>query len=104
MKISTPITNMAKKFGIHPIQYGVVKDHSLYENIQVSIEVHQDRPTTGLVFLNGREVGQVEYVGKKNYRVVRHDKSVIEGFKELGKATAAVISDVIDLPEIVNVQ
>lgn len=85
---------MVKRFGVHPVQYGVVKNHGVYENLQVSIEVHDDTPTVGNVFLNGKEVGSIEFVGKKNYRVTRHNKQVIEGIKELGKATVAVLSDV----------
>jgi hypothetical protein len=85
---------MIKRFGVHPVQYGVIKDHGVYENIQVSVEVHAERPTIGVVFLNGKEVGTVEYMAKKHYKITRHDSTVIDGFKELGKATAAVISDV----------
>lgn len=87
---------MIKRFGVHPVQYGVIKDHGVYEHINVSVEVHDDAPTTGIVFLNGVEVGKVEYVGKKHYRITRKDQRVIDGFKELGRATAAVISDVIE--------
>lgn len=87
---------MVKRFGIHPIQYGVVKNHGVYENFQVSVEVHASKPTIGLVFLNGKHVGEVEYVAKKHYKIKRHDNTIIDGFKELGKATAAVISDVIE--------
>ena len=85
---------MVKRFGIHPVQYGVIKDHGVYENIKVSVEVHEERPMVGRVFLNGREVGEVEFMGKKHYKVTRHDKTVIDNFRDLGKATAAVISDV----------
>jgi hypothetical protein len=85
---------MVKRFGIHPVQYGVVKDHGIYENLQVSIEVHDEAPTIGRVFLNGKEVGTVEFVAKKHYKIKRHNDTTIDGFKDLGKATAAVISDV----------
>ncbi len=87
---------MIKRFGIHPIQYGVVKDHGIYEHLQVSIEVHDSKPTIGIVFLNGNEVGEIEYVGKKHYKIMRKNKQVVDGFKELGKAAAAVISNVIE--------
>ena len=91
---------MIKRFGIHPVQYGVVKDHGVYEHFNVSIEVHDDAPDIGVVFLNGKEVGQVRHLGKKQFESLRQNISTntLQStgiFKTVGKAAAGVISEYI---------
>ena len=87
---------MLKRFGPHIIQYGVVKDHGIYEHFHVSIEVNNDAPTTGIVILNGREIGAVEFIGKKQFearRKINNGLIYVATCKTVGKAAAAVISD-----------
>jgi hypothetical protein len=81
------------------IQYGCVIDHDVYNSLRVSIEVDRDTPESrGEVFLNGRAVGLVEFLGKKRFHATRYkgEKRVKIGeFAELGKAAASIISDFI---------
>jgi hypothetical protein len=90
---------MLKKFGDHYIQYGVVKDHGIYEHLHVSIEVAPDIPNTGVVFLNGKEIGTIEVVGKRQYearRKVNDTLTPLATFKTVGKAAARVVTDFIE--------
>lgn len=90
---------MLKKFGDHYIQYGVVKDHGIYEHLHVSIEVSNEIPTTGVVILNGREIGTIEVVGKRQYearRKVNDTLMPLATFKNVGRAAARVVSDFIE--------
>lgn len=88
---------MLKRFGTHQIQYGVVKDHGIYEHLRVSIEVDDATPTTGIVYLNGKTVGSIEYVGKKKFRAARTKTGIIGEFTDLGRAAASVISEAIEI-------
>ena len=89
---------MLKRFGDHYIQYGVVKDHGIYEHLHVSIEVTDATPNTGIVILNGKEIGTIEVVGKRQYEARRKvdDKLIpLATFKNVGRAAAKVVSDFI---------
>jgi hypothetical protein len=81
------------------VQYGCVTDHDAYEHLRVSIEVDKAFPETrGIVHLNGRPIGIVEYIDKKQFRAVRYQntKEVELGvYKKLGLATAKIITDLL---------
>ncbi len=86
----------------YQIQYGCILDHDTYNFLRVSIESDTESPETkGEVFLNGKPVGTIEYIGKKQFLATRYvgmgkNKMVKVGeFKEMGRATAAIISDFI---------
>ena len=86
----------AKEF---QIQYGCVIDHDTYNFLRVSIEADATSPETkGEVFLNGKAIGTIEYLDKKRFQATRYsgDTHVNVGeYRELGRASAAIISDFI---------
>lgn len=86
-----------KKFGNeYEIQYECVLDHNAYEYLRVSIEVDRANPTTrGVVCLNGRPIGLVEYLGKRRFKATRNGPTELGEFKDLGLAAAKIITDVL---------
>lgn len=101
---------LAKKiFGHdHEIKFDSIINHDTYTYLRVTMEVPRGQDTEALVLLNGREIGKVSVVreGKKaTYQAYRKSPTMniyidfTNGhiFKEMGRATAAIISDYIDI-------
>jgi hypothetical protein len=92
------------RFGKYELQYDTIIDHDAYEHLRITFEVPRGQDTNAMVLLNGREVGVVSVVreGKKiiGYQAFRlgqygNPYQIHPPFKHIGRAAAAIITDLI---------
>ena len=87
-----------KTFADCEVRYDAVIDHDVPRWLHVTIEVPRGQDTKAIVFLRGKEVGEIILVkdGMISYRYDRKGKKKkLLKTTELGEAAASVITDLL---------